>query len=59
MEKPEFKSFLSMANKFKLWRRISGPGTVRDAMNVAQRELQGLFDTGAYVSASSSKPPPF
>jgi hypothetical protein len=52
MEKPESKSFLSkVVSKVKLWRRISGPGSVRDAVNAAQRELRGLVDTEAYVSA--------
>jgi hypothetical protein len=40
----------------RLWRRISGSGSVvRDAVNAVQRELRGLADTGAYVSAI---PPP-
>jgi hypothetical protein len=40
------KSFLSkVVSKFKFSRRISGPGSVRDAVNAAQ----GLVDTGAYV----------
>ena len=53
-EKPISKSFLSKAvSKIKLWRRISSPSFVRDAVNVAQRELQGLVVTGAYVFASS------
>src|SRR6267154_2312345 len=48
------KSFLSkVASKLKFWRRISGPGSVRDVVNAVRRELQGLADTGAYVSASS------
>jgi hypothetical protein len=48
------KSFLKKAaSKLKFWRRISGPVFVRDAVNAAQREFQGLVDTGAYVSASS------
>ena len=52
--KPESESFLStMFSKLKFWRRISGPGSVRDAVNLAQRELQGLADTGVYVSAPS------
>jgi hypothetical protein len=39
------KSFLSkVVSKFKFWRRISGPGSVRDAVNAAQ----GLVDSGAY-----------
>ena len=54
MEKPKSKSFLykvvSKLSKLKFWRRISGPGTVREAVNAARRELQGLVDTGAYVS---------
>jgi hypothetical protein len=45
-----------VVSKFKLWRRISGPNSVMDAMNVAQRRLQGLVDTGTYVSASSPGP---
>jgi hypothetical protein len=51
----KMKSFLRkvVASKLKFWRRISGPVSVRDAVNVAQRQLQGLVDTGAYVSASS------
>jgi hypothetical protein len=54
MENPESKSFLSKAlSKIKFWRRISGPGSVRDTVNAAQRRLQGLLDTGTYVSASS------
>jgi hypothetical protein len=57
MEKPKSKSFLnkvvSKLSKLKFWRRISGPGSVRDAVNAARRELQGLVDTRAYVSASS------
>ena len=54
MEKPESKSFLSKVfSKVKFWRRISGPGSIKDAVNVAQRELRSLIDTGAYVSASS------
>jgi hypothetical protein len=52
--KPESKSFLSnVVSKLKFWRRISGPGSVRDAVNTTRRELQGLVNTGAYVSASS------
>ena len=52
MGKPKSKSFLrKMVSKLKFWRRISGPGSVRDAVNLAQRELQGLVDTGVYVSA--------
>jgi hypothetical protein len=53
------KSFLRKVAsklKFKFWRRISGPVSVRDAdaVNAARTELQGLVDrdTGAYVSAS-------
>ena len=57
MEKPKSKSFLSKVvsklSKLKFWRRISGPGSVRDVVDAAQRELQGLVDTGAYVSAPS------
>jgi hypothetical protein len=54
MENPESNSFLSeMANQLKFWRRISGPVSVRDTVNAAQRQLQDLVDTGAYVSASS------
>jgi hypothetical protein len=62
-EKPKFKSFLrkvlgkvvSKLSKLKFWRRISGPVTGRDVVNAARRELQleGLVNTGAYVSASS------
>jgi hypothetical protein len=53
-ERPESKSFLGkVVSKLKFWRRISGPGSVRDAVNAAQRELQGLVDTGAYVSSTS------
>jgi hypothetical protein len=53
MAKPESKSFLSeMVSKLRLWRRISGPVSVRDAVNAAQKQLQGLVDTGAYVFAS-------
>ena len=55
--KAQVQSFLykvvSKLSKLKFWRRISGPGTVREAVNAARRELQGLVDTGAYVSASS------
>jgi hypothetical protein len=40
---------VSKVSKLKFWRRISGPGSVRDAVNAAR----GLVDTGAYVSASS------
>jgi hypothetical protein len=48
------KSFLSkVASKLRLWRRTSGPGSGRDAVSAARRELQGLVDTGAHVSASS------
>jgi hypothetical protein len=49
------KSFLSkVVSKLKFWRRISGPRPrVRDAVNAAQRGLQGLVDSGAYVSAPS------
>jgi hypothetical protein len=53
MEKPESKSFLSKmvrVSKPKFWRRISGTGSVRDAVNLAQRKLQGLVDTGARVN---------
>ncbi|KAF8490850.1 hypothetical protein F5888DRAFT_1637955 [Russula emetica] len=47
-EKPGSKSFLSkVVSKLKFWRRISVPGSVRDAVNAAQRELRGLVDTGA------------
>ena len=57
MEKPRSKSFLSKVfgkfKKIKFWRRNSRPGPVRDVVNAAQRELQGLVNTGAYVSASS------
>ena len=43
LENPESKSLLSkVVNKLKFWRRISGPGSVRDTVNAAQRELQGL-----------------
>ena len=57
VENPTSNSFLrKMVSKFKLWRRISGPSSVMDAMNVAQRRLQGLVDTGTYVSASSPGP---
>jgi hypothetical protein len=49
---PDSKSFLGKEfSELKFWRRISGPGRVRDAMNAAQRELQGLVNTEAYVSA--------
>jgi hypothetical protein len=57
MEKPRSKSFLSKVfgkfKKIKFWRRNSRPGPVRDVVNATQRELQGLVNTGAYVSASS------
>jgi hypothetical protein len=54
MENPESNSFLrEMANQLKFWRRTSSPVSVRDAVNAAQRQLQDLVDTGAYVSASS------
>jgi hypothetical protein len=49
------KSFLrKVVSKLKFWRRISGPVSVRDAVNAARTELQGLVDrdTGAYVTAS-------
>ena len=46
-------SLSKVFSKVKFWRRISGPGLVRDAVNAAQRELQGLLDTGAYVSSAS------
>jgi hypothetical protein len=58
--KPKSKSFLSKVfskfRKLKFWRRISDPGSVGDAVNAAQREFQGLVDTGTYVSASSLSP---
>jgi hypothetical protein len=40
-EKPgESKSFLGkVVSKLKFWRRISDPGSVRDAVNAAQRGL--------------------
>lgn len=42
------KSFLrKVVGKLKFWRRISGPVSVRDAVNAVQRESQGLVDTGA------------
>ena len=42
-EKPGSESVLSkLASKIKFWRRISGPGTVRDAVNAARTELEGL-----------------
>lgn len=48
------KSLLSkVTSKFRPWRRISGSGFIRDAVNAARRELQNLADAGAYVSASS------
>jgi hypothetical protein len=54
LEKLKSKSILrKVLSKFKFWRRISGTGPVRDVVNAAQRELQGLVDTGAYVPASS------
>ncbi len=54
MEKAESKTFLSkVVSKVKLWRRIPGPGSVRDVVNATQREFQRLVDTGTYVSASS------
>ena len=49
---PDSGSFLGKAfSELKFWRRISGPGPVRDALNAAQMELQGLVNTEAYVSA--------
>jgi hypothetical protein len=54
---PTSKSFLSKVvskvSKLKFWRRISGPDSIRDAVNATRRELQGPVNTGAYVSASS------
>jgi len=51
MEKPDSGKEFS---ELKFWRRISGPGPIVDVVNgVGQRGLQGLVDTGAYVSASS------
>ena len=45
------KSFMSkMFSKLKFWRRIPGSGPVVDAVNA---ELQGLVNTGVYVSVSS------
>ena len=56
VEKPTSKSFLSKVvskvSKLKFWRRISGPGSVKDAVDVVQRELRGLV-TAVYVSAST------
>jgi hypothetical protein len=50
MERSKFKNFLSKVfSKCKFWRRISSPGPVRGVVNVAQREFQGLVDTGVYV----------
>jgi len=46
----KFKNFLGKVfSKCKFWRRISSPGPVRGVVNVAQREFQGLVDTGVYV----------
>ena len=56
IERSKFKNFLGKVfSKCKFWRRISSPGPVRDVVNVAQREFQGLVDTGVYVSPSSSE----
>ena len=49
---PDSGSFLGKEfSELKFWRRISGSGPVRDAMNADQRELQDLVNTEAYVSA--------
>jgi len=55
MEKPGSGCFLCKAvlGKLRFWRRISSPGSARDAVDAAKRELHGPVGTGAYVSASS------
>ena len=63
-EKPKsktlLKSLVSKLKKVKFWRRISGTGSIgiRDAVNTAQRNMQGPVDTGTYVSASSPESSP-
>lgn len=50
VKKPKPESFLSkVVSKLQPWRRISGPGFIRDVVNAAQRKLQDLVDTGVYV----------
>ena len=53
-ETPKSERFLSkLFSKIKFWRRISGPGSIRNAVNAAKRELQDVVDTGTYVSVSN------